>query len=57
MHDYGSHAQTLLLKYRPQNIEAMLSIALDVPIGKRVTDHCSMLVQESICFFQELVSS
>ena len=47
--------QALLLKCQPQNIEAILSTALGFIIGKRVTDHCSILVPETVGFSQELL--
>ena len=49
------YTQTLLLKCQPQDIETMLSTALGFPIGKRVTDHCSILAPEAIGFSQELL--
>ena len=49
------HTQTLLLKCQPQNIEAMLPTALGFPIGKRVTDHCTILVPKAVGFSQELL--
>ena len=51
----AQHAQTLLFKCQPQNMETMLSTALGFPIGKRVTDHCSILAPEAIGFSQELL--
>ena len=51
----AQHTQALLLKCQPQNIETMLSTALGFPIGKRVTDHCSILAPEAIGFSQELL--
>ena len=48
----AQHTQTL-----PQNIEAMLPTALGSPIGKRVTDHCSILVPQTVGFSQELLPS
>ena len=51
----AQHTQRLLSKCQPQNIETMLSTALGFPIGKRVTDHCSILAPEAIGFFQELL--
>ena len=48
-------AHALHSKYQPQNKEAMLSTALGFPVGKRVTDHCSILVPEAVGFPQELL--
>ena len=50
------HAQALLSNYHPQNKEVMLSTALRFPIGKRVTEHCSILVLEAVVFSQELLA-
>ena len=49
------HTQTLLLKWQPQNIEAMLFTALGFPIAERATDHCSILVTQAVGFSQELL--
>ena len=49
------HTQTLLLKYQPQNKKGMFSTAPGFPIGKRVTDYCSILVPEAAGFSQELL--
>ena len=51
----SQYTQILLLKYQLQNIEAMLSTALGFPVGKRVTDHCSILVPEAAGFSQEFL--
>ena len=51
----AQHMQILLFKCQPQNIEAMLPRALGFPIGKRVTDHCPILVLEAVGFSQELL--
>ena len=40
---------------QPQKKEVMLSTALGFPIGKKVTDHCSNLVPETVGFPQELL--
>ena len=40
---------------QPQNKETMLSTALAFPVGKRVIDHCSILVPEAVDFSQELL--
>ena len=48
------HKQTLPLKCQPQNIEAMLSTTLGFPVGKRIIDHCPILVPEAVGFSQEL---
>ena len=53
----AQHTETLPLKCQPQNIETMLSTALGFPIGKRVTDHCSILAPEAIGFSQDLLPS
>ena len=49
------HAQALHSKCQPQNKEAMLSTVLSFPIGKRITDHCPVLVVEAAGFSQELL--
>ena len=49
------HTQTLLLKCQPQNIDTVLSTTLGFRIGKKVTDHCSILAPEVIDFSQELL--
>ena len=49
------HAQALQSKCQPQNKKAMLSTALGFPIGKRVTDHYSILVPEAVGLSQELL--
>ena len=47
--------QALFLKCQHQNKEAILSATLGLPIGKIVTDYCSMLVLEAVGFSQELL--
>ena len=42
------------IQCQPQNKEVMLPTALGFPIGKRVTDHCSILVPEAVSFPQKL---
>ena len=49
------HALALHSKCQPQSKEAMLPTALGFPIGKRVTDHCSILVPKAVGFSQELL--
>ena len=47
--------QVLFLKCQHQNKEAILSATLGLPIGKIVTDYCSMLVLEAVGVSQELL--
>ena len=49
------HVQELHSECQSQKKEAILSSALCFPIGKRVTDHCSILVPEAVGFSQELL--
>ena len=51
---YSSVYAGTFLKCQHQNKEAILSATLGLPIGKIVTDYCSMLVLEAVCFSQEL---
>ena len=48
------YAQALHSKCQPQNKEVRTT-ALGFPIGKRVTDHCPILVPEAVGFSQELL--
>ena len=50
------HVQALHSKCQLQHKEAMLFTALGFPIGKKVTDHCFILVLEAVGFPQELLS-
>ena len=47
------HVPALHSKCQPQNKKTVLSTAFGFPIGKRVTDHCSILVLEFVGFSQE----
>ena len=51
------HAQALHSICQPQNNKVILSIALDFPIGKRVTDHCFILVPEAVGFSHSLTQA
>ena len=51
----AQHAQALHSKCQPQNKEVVLPTAFDFPIGKRVADHCSILVPEVVGFPQVLL--
>ena len=49
------HRHALHSICQPQNKEIMLSTVLGFSIGKRITDHCSILVPEAVGFSQELL--
>ena len=53
--DYGSMYADTTIKTSNSEQETMLSTALGFPTGKRVTDHCSILVPEAVGFSQELL--
>ena len=53
--DYGSGYADTTLKCQPQNKETMMSTTLGFPIGKRVSDHWSILVPEAVGFSKELL--
>ena len=52
---YGLACTDTTLKCHPKNKETVLPTALGFPIGKRVTDHCSILVLETVGFSKELL--
>ena len=53
--DYGSTYADTTIKMSTSEQETMLSTALDFPTGKRVIDHCSILVPDAVGFSQELL--
>ena len=54
--DYGSAYADTTVKMSNSEQETMLSTVLGFFTGKRVTDHCSILVQGAVGFSQELLS-
>ena len=53
--NYGPAYTDTTLKMLTSEQETMLSTPLDFPTGKRVTDHCFILMSEAVGFSQELL--
>ena len=53
--DYGSTYADTIIKTSTSEQETMLSTGLGFPVGKKVTDHCFILVPEAVGFSQALL--